>query len=144
VPDELALSFRQALRQTGQEPSIPLQSALHEFIEQGFFSRHVRRMRAIYAERHDKLTRALRGYLGAMGEPLDAAGGLQVMFRLNADWSPEELAAKARCAGFGIASIRSPGATSAQAGGLLFGLGAIGDEAIEVNVRRLAKVLLAR
>lgn len=144
VPTPFALPFCQAIRQTGQEPSVLLQAALHDFIEQGLFSRHLRHMRAVYAERHGTLHRALRQHLGALGEPVEAAGGLQVLFRLAPRLNGDELAAKARDEGFGLVPIRWSNARNGPANALLFGIGTIGRDPIDLSVRRLAKILLSR
>lgn len=144
VPPELASPFRQAIRQTGQEPSMPLQAALHDFIEQGLFSRHMRRMRALYSERHTALTHALDKHLGKLGEPLPAAGGLQILFRLEPRLQAETLAARAREEGFGMTPVRFPGRKRSAREGLLFGIGTIGRDPIDVSVRRLARRLRAR
>lgn len=141
VPADLVTPFRQAIRQTGQEPSLPLQAALHDFIEQGLFSRHMRRMRALYAERHGSLIHALRKHLGTLGAPLEAAGGLQILFRLEPPLNAEALAARARDGGFGTAPVRFPGRKRAASGGLLFGIGTIGRDPIELSARRLARCL---
>lgn len=141
VPEALVTPFRQAMRQTGQEPSLPLQAALHDFIEQGLFSRHLRRMRAIYAQRHGSLTTALHEHLHDLGAPLAAAGGLQILFELKPDLDGEVLAALAREQGFGIMPVRFPGHRKPLRSGLLFGIGPIGRDPIETSLRRLARSL---
>lgn len=144
VPEEFAAAFRQAIRQTGLEPSLPLQAALHDFIEQGMFSRHVRRMRTIYSQRHGMLIRALRERLEDFGEPMEAAGGLQVLFRLKPRLNAAELAAGARNNGFGMTPVRSRGSRKFTLDGLLFGIGTVGREPIDVSIRRLAECLRSR
>jgi len=141
VPAALVGPFRQAIRQTGQEPSLPLQAALHDFIEQGLFSRHLRHMRGLYAERQAQLLRALGRHLEGVGAACEAAGGLQILFRLERDRDAESLAAAAREQGFGIAPIRHAAGTRAARGGLLFGLGTVGRDPIDSSVRRLARSL---
>ena len=51
VPSSLVNPFRNALRQSGQAAALPLQAALADFIREGAYARHVRRMRGLYAER---------------------------------------------------------------------------------------------
>lgn len=141
VPAVMAPAFRQAIRQTGLEPSLPLQAALHDFIDQGMFSRHVRRMRAVYAVRHAELLRALREHLRPLGEPIEAAGGLQILFRLAPGLNPAELAVGARHEGFGMNPIAAGSRGRSSLNGLLFGIGTVGQAPIADSVRRLARCL---
>jgi GntR family transcriptional regulator / MocR family aminotransferase len=39
--------------------ALPLQAALAGFLDQGWFARHVRRMRGVYAERHRRIVEIL-------------------------------------------------------------------------------------
>ncbi|MCH9673220.1 MAG: PLP-dependent aminotransferase family protein [Gammaproteobacteria bacterium] len=83
VPTALANEFRQALRQTGQEPPLVNQAALHDFIEQGYFARHIRHVRTVYSQRRTALLKAMEEHLSSFGAPIVADGGLQLTFALN-------------------------------------------------------------
>ncbi|KUY94787.1 DNA-binding protein [Burkholderia territorii] len=83
-----------------------LQAALADFIEQGHFARHLKRMRALYGERRTLIVHALRQ---AFGERLIVdlpAGGIQFAVRFTA--GPEgpvddvAVAARAREAGLAV------------------------------------------
>jgi GntR family transcriptional regulator/MocR family aminotransferase len=143
APQELVGAFRQALRQTGQEPSLPVQAALHDFIEQGLFSRHVRRMRAIYAARNRALTDALVTHLHPFGEPLPADGGLQLTFMLRDGLDDDAIAKAAKAAGFGVEALSRYRAVQDRPGGLVFGVGTTGREPIEASVLRLKRHIRA-
>jgi GntR family transcriptional regulator/MocR family aminotransferase len=139
VPSALAQPFTQALRQTGQEPSLPLQAALHAFIEGGHFARHVRRLRGIYSARQQDLLRALRTHFHDMGEPLVADGGLQLTFQLADHLDDVTLARQARAAGFGVEPLARYGAASGP--GLVFGVGACRSDNIDARIQNLRRVL---
>lgn len=143
APQELVGAFRQALRQTGQEPSLPVQAALHDFIEQGLFSRHVRRMRAIYAARNRALTDALATHLHPFGEPLPADGGLQLSFMLRDGLDDDAIAKAAKAAGFGVEALSRYRGDQEGPGGLVFGVGTTGREPIEASVLRLKRHIRA-
>ena len=51
VPLKLVNVFQNALRQSGQSAPLPLQGAMADFINEGAYVHHVRRMKAIYIKR---------------------------------------------------------------------------------------------
>jgi GntR family transcriptional regulator/MocR family aminotransferase len=59
------------------------QAALAAFIREGHLARHVRRLRAIYAERRDVLLAGLQRELGAWLEPLPSEAGLHLAARIR-------------------------------------------------------------
>lgn len=144
VPTVLAASFIQAMRQTGQEPSLPLQAALFDFIEGGHFGRHLRRMRNIYRTRHATMTTALNTTLPHLGQVLEADGGLQLSFGMHREYDDRKFSAAAQQAGFGVEPLSRYCADDSPERGLVFGFGQcpdIGlDERIDVLARALARV----
>ena len=63
VPRELSASFDRAMSVTGQFAPTLLQAAVAEFIRQGHFANHLRRMRRLYARRQDYFLRACQRHL---------------------------------------------------------------------------------
>ena len=55
------------------------QAALADFIDGGHFARHVRRTRALYAERQAALVRAVRRTLGGLLEVTPAEAGMHLV-----------------------------------------------------------------
>ncbi|GAB1269266.1 PLP-dependent aminotransferase family protein [Aurantivibrio infirmus] len=51
VPENLSSAFASALRKTGQDAPLLLQAAMTQFIEKGFFSSHIRKMRKLYGRK---------------------------------------------------------------------------------------------
>src|SRR5262249_40139125 len=74
VPEPLAATFESAMPDTGPRAAVAVQQALADFIAEGHFAAHVRRMRALYAARQGRLVRAARRHLArlAVVEPRDA------------------------------------------------------------------------
>lgn len=85
VPQKLVKAFGTALRLTGQTPATLHQAALADFMTQGHFGAHVRRMRALYAERRACLIDAIQNHLGDWLEPIPGEGGLQLATKLAPD-----------------------------------------------------------
>jgi GntR family transcriptional regulator/MocR family aminotransferase len=70
-------------------PSNP-QAVVAEFIDEGHFAAHIRRMRKLYAERHDALVDAARGSLGGLIDLMPTYTGLHLFGRLHAGIAEED------------------------------------------------------
>ncbi len=78
VPEHLVDAFGTAIRITGHVPLSTVQAALADFIGEGHYGGHVRRMRALYAERRALLQKALDDELAPWLEAAPGEGGLQL------------------------------------------------------------------
>ncbi|MBX3474438.1 MAG: PLP-dependent aminotransferase family protein [Planctomycetes bacterium] len=80
-------------------PSMLESAALTQFIEEGHFERHLRRMRAHYAEKRAALMQALQRHLpGALHAP-HAAGGMKLAVNVPAHLTREQALARAAASG---------------------------------------------
>jgi len=59
VQESLVETFERAQRHTGQLVSATLQNALSEFMDEGAYAAHIRRMTRIYRGRRDRMVQAL-------------------------------------------------------------------------------------
>src|SRR4029453_59708 len=84
VPAVLVDAFTAAVRLTGQQVAADVQAALADFITEGHFAAHVRRMRSLYAGRQERLVRALRHRLAGISAVEPREGGMQVAAMLPA------------------------------------------------------------
>ncbi|RQS68199.1 PLP-dependent aminotransferase family protein [Burkholderia sp. Bp8963] len=124
-----------------------LQAAMADFIEQGHFARHLKRMRALYGERRMLIVHALQQ---AFGERLIVelpAGGVQfaVQFAQGPDGPVDDVAVaeRARDAGLAVLPLSiwyANGRTQHARRGLIIGFANIVDAA---EARRLAHTLRA-
>ena len=78
VPPALVDAFGVAVRLTGQQVPTADQAALGDFITEGHFAAHVRRMRALYAARREHLVASLRRRLSGILEVVPSEGGMQL------------------------------------------------------------------
>ncbi len=91
VVPEGAIDCFAAARWLVDRHSPPLeQSVLADFIEEGHFARHVRRMRTLYAERQEKLVESVASELGGVLDVPAADAGLHLVGRI--DKSVDEVA----------------------------------------------------
>lgn len=116
-----------------------MQMAVADFIAEGHLLRHVRRMRAEYAERRRALEHSLKQQLGARADIYPAIAGLHLAAALPVDCAA--LAQRAWSAGVGVEPLSRYRLAAEGVDGLVFGYGAIGAARIPEAVRRLAEVL---
>lgn len=82
-----------------------MQAAVAEFITEGHFSRHIKRMRTLYARRRVLLAEALRPYEKAGFAVRLEDGGMHLLLDVPPDRDDAEMAQRARTAGFGIHAL---------------------------------------
>jgi GntR family transcriptional regulator/MocR family aminotransferase len=78
VPESFVDVFEKAQRHSGQIASAPVQDALAEFIEDGHFAAHIRKMTRLYRDRRDHLVRALNAVAGDRLTAAAPSGGMQL------------------------------------------------------------------
>ena len=119
-------------------PTLP-QAALARFIDEGSFARHVRRMSAVYRERHGILADAITRDFADHLELVPSTTGLHLT-ALARKMSADQIAGVARhAAGHGVAfQVLSPFAVGAvPRAGIMLGYGAIPTARIEEGMRLL-------
>ena len=122
-------------------PSVPLQAALCDFIAEGHFSQHVRRMREVYATRLDTLVRRAGAELSGLLDLRAPHGGLPVVGWLPSTIDDSEAARVAAEHGIDSSPLSALRVDRPQPGGLVLGVTAAGDRAIRLAVSRLAQAL---
>jgi GntR family transcriptional regulator / MocR family aminotransferase len=141
VPDGLVDAFTAAHRLSQIHVPALEQAVLADFLAEGHFGRHVRRMRALYAARGAALIRAIRRLAGGALEVRSAHAGLHLV-----GWLPtgiDDRTAAARAAEHGVQAqpLSAHALQPPSRGGLLLGYAAVPQPEIEQGVRRLAEAL---
>ena len=140
VPPSLAAPFVHARRQLdGHTATLP-QAVIADFMNEGHFAAHLRRMRAIYRTRRDALVEALDGELRGRVRPGPADGGFQIVLHLDAHEDDRDVARRAAAAGIDVTPL-SRCTLGSRDPGLVLGYSALSPDAIRAGVRALAKVL---
>ena len=125
---------------TDRHTSALEQLVMADFIAEGHFRRHVKRMERVYRERRQALVASLVRYAGRQLTLLPSHAGLHVTGELPAGFDVEELVRRAQEAGVGLYSI-TPFYRGAFKPGLIFGYGACKVSEIEEGARRLGGIL---
>ncbi|HEV7606350.1 MAG TPA: PLP-dependent aminotransferase family protein [Steroidobacteraceae bacterium] len=117
------------------------QLVLTDFLCEGHFSRHVRRMRAIYQDRRDTLVSEIEKHLGDLLTIVNADAGMHLTARLPKGFDDVEVVRLARARG--ISSIALSTCYMANTGdpGLVLGFGGVPEAEIIRGVQTLAAVL---
>jgi GntR family transcriptional regulator/MocR family aminotransferase len=141
VPPDLVDVFTAARTLNGAHSPLIDQAILAEFISEGHFARHVRRMRTLYEERQkiliEEVTRNLKGLLEMKAD--DA--GMHLVGWLPDNFDDREVAQKAAEAGIRLSPISDHSINGYPRKGLVFGYAAFDEEQIRSGIAILTKVL---
>jgi GntR family transcriptional regulator / MocR family aminotransferase len=143
VPSDLVPRFRVLRAATDIFPPPFPQAILAELIEEGHFVRHVRRMRALYAERRRALVAALARELGDQVTVVGEPAGMHLVVLLPPDADDAEVARRAARRGISAAPLSACYATRARRPGLVLGFGSTRPREMGEAVRTLAAVVRA-
>jgi GntR family transcriptional regulator / MocR family aminotransferase len=141
VPEHLVDVFETAQRHSGQIVSAPLQNALAEFIDDGHFAAHIRKMTRIYRGRRDRLVQALGAAASHALKIAPPAGGMQLLVQL--DQRQDDIGIAGRLAKVGITarplSRHFTGAITGQ--GLFLGFAAWTEREIDAGAEVIGRVM---
>jgi GntR family transcriptional regulator / MocR family aminotransferase len=143
VPPDLVGVFTQARAFSDRCAPGLEQAVVTDFLADGHFARHIRRMRALYRSRQETLVAAVRRWLGGLlsVEPSDA--GMHVVGWLPPGEDAIAVARRAREVEVEVAMLSTFALNTTVLPGLVMGYTATPAEEIERAVRRLATVLKA-
>jgi GntR family transcriptional regulator/MocR family aminotransferase len=133
VPTELVTRFTEAVMCLGAAPGPAVQHATAEFMREGHYLRHLRRMKRVYAIRGD----AARVALERRGYPV-YLGGLAIVLRLPDGVSDVAIAHEARTCGLApepLSAWFDPGTRPSP--GLLLGVATVNEAQLPAACQRL-------
>lgn len=139
APPPLHAALRKAKHLADWHTAVPLQAAAARFIDDGLLAQHIRRMRRIYAERHERITALLAHDFASWLLPLPAVCGLHLstVFRPTVKTADTEIARRALDTGVAVHALSYHYLHGRAQAGLLFGYGAIATDRIETGLHRL-------
>jgi len=121
VPATLAQRFADTARTWSNGCSPLMQGVAADFMAQGHFARHVKKMRLLYARRRALLVDALRQTFGDRVEIALSSGGMHLLMRLQDAADDVTLAHRAQQAGLSCQALSERSASSGGPQGLMLG-----------------------
>ena len=143
APPPLHAALRKAKHLTDWHTAVPTQAAAAQFIDDGLLAQHIRRMRRVYQERHERIVDVLTREFEDRLTPLPSTGGLHLTALLpeldgRAD---RDIAQCARTEGVAVLPLSYHYLATPRRQGLLLGYGAVATERIDEALRRLGLCL---
>lgn len=126
LPKALVEPLRNAHAELFREGHLVTQAALADFIDQGHYAAHIRRMRLIYASRRTALLALVARWLGPEWiHPFDSPAGLHVVLQLPAGLDDMRVAQAAAAQGVHVRPLSRYYAGGITESGLLLGFAAV-------------------
>ena len=119
------------------------QMALADFIAEGHFARHLRKMRLLYLERRNALVDALTRELGDILDVAVPEAGMHLVAWLPSGMSAQATTRLAAANGLHILPISQSSPRSLQRDGLMLGFASASPEELRAGVKTLTLALRA-
>jgi GntR family transcriptional regulator/MocR family aminotransferase len=117
-----------------------VQHTLAAFIAEGHLARHIRKMRSVYSQRRRRLLDGLQRDFARWLSPVPAFAGLHLAALLRHSEDADEVVRRARDRGVGVSSVASYSVGRPDSQALIFGYGAIDEQAIARGLSELRQV----
>lgn len=142
VPENLVDMFTDIFRSA--LPNVPThsQAVLSSFMDEGFFGAHLRRMRSIYAERHQVLLDNAETYLDGLVDVRPVEAGLHTVGYLPAELDANLVARRAAERSVSVVPVDKFCMESMDLNGLLMGFSGIDTAGLKAGVKILRDVCL--
>jgi GntR family transcriptional regulator / MocR family aminotransferase len=141
LPSELVDVFTAARALNDVHSSTIEQAILAEFIAEGHFARHIRRMRTLYAERQQILLAECEKHLSGWLEIEKADAGMHLVGWLAENADDEKLTRQAREKGLIVAPISRYCHPKLKRNGLVLGYTAFDEKQIKEGVKILQEIM---
>lgn len=139
VAPELSRRFGDVAACLAPAPAAPVQRAVAEFLREGHYLRHLRRMKRLYAARREVLLRCL-GEVASDSMKVQATAGLAVVTLLPEFASDVDIALRALPFGLAPAPLSPWYMRSPPQQGLLLGVTNLNERRLPADCRRLVEL----
>jgi GntR family transcriptional regulator / MocR family aminotransferase len=137
VPKDLVPAFSAARDAADIFSSTLYQAVLTDFIREGHFARHIRRMRMLYMDRRRALAKAIRLQMGGMLEVIGAEAGMHLVAMLPRGTNDVAVSRKAAQRGISAMPLSVCYSKAPTRGGLILGYGGGNAHQIHDGIRKL-------
>jgi GntR family transcriptional regulator / MocR family aminotransferase len=141
VPKDLVPAFYAARDAADTFSSMLYQLVVNDFIREGHFARHIRRMRVLYLQRRTALLAAIANQLSDKLEVIGAEAGMQLVALLPPGINDIEVSKKAAQRGISVRPLSLCYLDPPARGGLILGYGGAETGDIHEAIRQLSLCL---
>lgn len=141
VPEALRVGIISALSVTGQFAPLVTQAALADFINEGHFARHLRRMRRLYATRRQYFMEICEDYLSPWLRLRRTESGIQLVGLFHEDHDDKAVARAALAQGVNVSPLSIQYRHGNVQRGLLMGFAAANEKTTKKAMEKLREVL---
>jgi GntR family transcriptional regulator / MocR family aminotransferase len=141
LPDRVVDTFAAARSLSDRHPPTIQQAILAEFILEGYFSHHVRRMRQVYAERASILVEAAKRRLGGVIDVVHPGSGMRTIGWVRTGEHDLDLADRARSQGLELAALSQFTLRHSPPDGLVLGFAGCAPAELRSGVDILAAIV---
>lgn len=141
VPADLVDAFVAARAVTDRQPPILDQLVLTDFMSQGHFGRHLRRMRVLYEERRTILVEAIKSELTGLLAVSAAPAGMHLVGTLAEGIDAMQASWEAAQQGVIVPPLSAYSLHDSNSQALLMGYAAFDAQEMRLSVQRLARAL---
>jgi GntR family transcriptional regulator / MocR family aminotransferase len=141
IPSDLVDRFRAVRRAMDLGPPSFYQEVLADFIAEGHFARHIRRMRVLYGERASALLDCIKRDLRGMVEVFGGEAGMHLTVTLKSGGSDREIAERAARQKLWLWPLSSSYSGQPTRQGFILGFGSTELADIPRTVRKLRSLL---
>ncbi|MUG99428.1 aminotransferase class I/II-fold pyridoxal phosphate-dependent enzyme [Scytonema sp. UIC 10036] len=142
LPPSLVSLFASAKWLSDRQLPLLDQQVLTDFIEEGHFERHIRRMRSHYDRNRLVLVQALNDYFGNRATILGENAGIHLMVRLHTTLSDEAIVRRATEVGVELVPAKPHYLNTPPQGEFIFGYAELTEQQLHEGIWRLAQALL--
>jgi GntR family transcriptional regulator/MocR family aminotransferase len=143
IPPDLVPAFSSARDAADIFSSTLYQAVMTDFIRDGHFARHIRRMRMLYMERRSALVKAIQTEMGELLEVVGAEAGMHLVALLPPGVNDAAVSQKAVGRGVSAMPLSSCYSKPPARGGLILGYGGANTHQIHDGVRKLRLCILS-
>jgi GntR family transcriptional regulator / MocR family aminotransferase len=137
VPKDLVPAFSAARDAADIFSSTLYQAVLTDFVREGHFARHIRRMRMLYMDRRRALVNAIQIQMGDMAEVIGAEAGMHLAVLLPRGTDDVAVSRKAAQRGISAMPLSVCYSKAPTRGGLILGYGGANAHQIHDGIRKL-------
>jgi GntR family transcriptional regulator / MocR family aminotransferase len=137
IPKDLVDAFSTARDANDQFSSTLYQAVMTDFIREGHFARHIRRMRMLYQQRRTALVEAIHKQMPGKLEVIGAEAGMHLVALLPEGVNDLAISKKAAELGIAAMPLTSCYESAPIRGGLILGYGGTDVRQIQQGIRKL-------